>query len=130
LLEFWDGGSGFTLNSPQKEHSFAVFLNKKTARLSLTSKSKGDFLQNSGVDLLTGTNFAGMSVSDSIGRERINLGTQADHTAFTLFDEAKVPRTTIGSSSLISTKTEIVERRPVSSIVLFDKEGKVLWSAP
>jgi hypothetical protein len=39
-------------------------------------------------------------------------------------------RAVVGASQLETTRTGAVETRPASSLVLFDKNGKVLWSAP
>ena len=37
---------------------------------------------------------------------------------------------TLGRTELKYTRTEVVEKRPTSSLVLFNKEGKVIWAAP
>ena len=39
-------------------------------------------------------------------------------------------RAELGATSLEVTRTGTVEKRAESSLVLFDKEGKVLWEAP
>jgi hypothetical protein len=36
----------------------------------------------------------------------------------------------LGGSSLVTTKTGETHERSAASLVLFDKDGKVLWSAP
>lgn len=49
--------------------------------------------------------------------------------AFKLTDE-KGARAVLGYTTLERTATGVVEQRPASSLVLFDKEGKVLWKVP
>ncbi len=48
----------------------------------------------------------------------------------TLYDKDGMSRTELGSTSLETTRPGVVEKRPESSLVLFDKKGKVIWSAP
>jgi hypothetical protein len=36
----------------------------------------------------------------------------------------------LGHSAIEATRTGAVEQRPASSLVLFDKDGKVLFKAP
>ena len=48
----------------------------------------------------------------------------------TLYDKDGTIRAELGSISLVTTRTGGVEQRPESSLVLFDKAGKVIWSAP
>ena len=40
------------------------------------------------------------------------------------------PRAVLGSTSLELIKTGTIEKRPESSLVLFDKDGKVIWQTP
>jgi len=47
-----------------------------------------------------------------------------------LYDKNGMSRAELGSTSLETTRTGVVEKRPESSLVLFDKKGKVIWSAP
>jgi hypothetical protein len=39
-------------------------------------------------------------------------------------------KTILGHTALKTTRTGVVEQRPASSLVLLNKEGKVIWSAP
>jgi len=50
--------------------------------------------------------------------------------AILLFDENGTTRADLGSTSLEITRTGVIEKRPESSLVLFDKASKVIWSAP
>ena len=47
-----------------------------------------------------------------------------------LVDENGNVRAELGSTSVETTRTGVVEQRPESSLVLFNKKGKVIWSAP
>ena len=56
-----------------------------------------------------------LSVKDDKGRNRAVLGSTS----------LKITRPGVGGG-----KAETEEKRPESSLVLFDKKGKVIWSAP
>lgn len=47
-----------------------------------------------------------------------------------LSDENGMHRAVLGSTALETTRTGTVEQRPPSSLVLFDKDGKVRWATP
>jgi hypothetical protein len=47
-----------------------------------------------------------------------------------LKDNTGTPRAVLGHVALGDTATQGVEQRPVSSLVFFDKNGKVIWQAP
>ena len=40
------------------------------------------------------------------------------------------PSSVLGHSGLVETRTGIETKRPASSLVLFDRDGKVIWKAP
>jgi len=61
-----------------------------------------------------------------VPRLRVRLG----QSNIALYDEDGNLRTVLGSTTLEVPHTGEKELRPVSSLVLFDKKGKVLWSAP
>jgi hypothetical protein len=50
--------------------------------------------------------------------------------ALRLYDDNGKMRAVLGSTNLKTVRTEVVEKRPVSSLVMFNKDGKVIWSAP
>jgi hypothetical protein len=50
--------------------------------------------------------------------------------ALTLRDEQFEDRAVVGSVALQQTKTGSKEMRPTSSLVLFDREGTVIWKVP
>jgi hypothetical protein len=68
-----------------------------------------------------------LSISDLSGRTRVSIDASP---SVQLFDESGKHRATLGSESLVTTRTGSIEKRAPSSLVLFDKEGKVMWSAP
>jgi hypothetical protein len=45
-------------------------------------------------------------------------------------DEHGTTRAVLGHAKIERPPTGVIEERPVSSLVLFDKEGKVVWKAP
>jgi hypothetical protein len=50
-------------------------------------------------------------------------------TRIILWDAKGVPRLQLGQTDLALPK-EVVEKRPVSSVTLFDKDGNLIWKAP
>lgn len=50
--------------------------------------------------------------------------------SLTLRDERFNTRAVLGHTKLEITRTGTVEQHPASSLVLFDKDGKVIWKAP
>jgi hypothetical protein len=52
----------------------------------------------------------------------------ANHLFDVLFEDAA--RAVLGHTALEATATGTVEQRPASSLVLFDKDGKVIWKVP
>ena len=50
--------------------------------------------------------------------------------ALILRDESGQDRTVLGFTQLVDAKTGTVEKRPASSLVLFDKDGEVICSVP
>jgi hypothetical protein len=62
------------------------------------------------------------------GKGRPFAWTNAEY--FKLFDENGTERAVLGSTELVDTKTGAATKTAVSSLALFDKEGKVLFRAP
>ena len=68
---------------------------------------------------------------DKVGKSRIGLFVLPDGSpSLSLHDKSGRSRAVLGSTDLETTRTGGVEKRPESSLVLFDKEGKVLRSLP
>jgi len=73
---------------------------------------------------------AGLILSDKHGMDRVIMRVSTNGEAsLTLSDENR-PRAVLGQTDLESKQTGTVEKRPASSLVLFDKEGKAIWKAP
>jgi len=65
------------------------------------------------------------------GKAELMLAVTADGQArLQLADDAGLPRAVMGHVAIVTTATGAVEERPSSSLVLSDKEGKVVWKAP
>jgi len=70
-----------------------------------------------------------LQLSPDQGLPRITLSAQKEEGAV-LQMEGSNGSATLGSTELKYTRTEVVEKRPTSSLVLFNKEGTVIWKAP
>ena len=75
---------------------------------------------------------AGFTMRDSQGKKRASLDVDfSDGASMNLYDkDGKTVRATFGNVTLQTIRTGGIQQRPASSLVLFDKDGKVLWSTP
>lgn len=74
---------------------------------------------------------SGLALIDKKGGGRAWLTLASDGSpSLILQDENGKERAVLGHTGLKATRTGTVEQRPASSLVLLDKDGKVLWSAP
>jgi len=72
-----------------------------------------------------------LRLNDKDGRPRVLLTLDGDgNPSLNLRDENQKGRAVLGSTSLETTRIGEVITRPVSSLVLFDKDEKVIWSVP
>jgi len=68
---------------------------------------------------------------DGTGKVRARLGSAADGSpGLELLDEKENARAVLGHSALEYMRTNTIVQRPASSLVLFDKDGNVMWKAP
>jgi len=70
---------------------------------------------------------------DAAGKTRANLSVGNEGPSLVFYDAASRARTIIGSTTLVGSHVNengIAEMAPPSSIVLFDKTGKLLWRQP
>lgn len=94
------------------------------------------FLDLGSIALGEGTNRStlfkpGMITLEDADFGRIDIEVIKDKgSTVTLLDMQKKIRAAIGYTELETTKTGSTQIRPTSSLVLFDKEGKVIWKAP
>ncbi len=61
---------------------------------------------------------------------QLRLTNGPDGAAVKLFDNPQTLRAVLGKTNLEAVRSGSIETRPLSSLVLFDKEGKVLWQTP
>jgi len=71
-------------------------------------------------------------MSDRAGKARVNLSVGNDGPALTFLDPSGQARTILGTTAVPSHVYDngIAELAPASSIVLFDKNGKLLFRTP
>jgi hypothetical protein len=70
---------------------------------------------------------------DTAGRTRANLSVSNDGPSLVFYDPNGRQRAILGSTTLVGSHVHengIAEKAPASSIVLFDKAGKLLWRQP
>jgi len=73
----------------------------------------------------------GLILRDAAGMNRAKLALDSLGVPYLqLYDKSEVVRSVLGTTSLEAKKTGVVEVRPESSLVLFNKAGKVIWKAP
>lgn len=71
-----------------------------------------------------------LDLYDTKGRERAGLEVLANgSSSLKLYDSGGL-RAVLGRAKLEAVQSGKEEERPVSSLVLFDEEGRVLWRAP
>jgi len=73
----------------------------------------------------------GLQLYDRDENGRIDLSLKANgRPGLELSDRNARVRAALGSTEIVVPDTGQVERRQVSSVVLFDQDGKVLWQVP
>lgn len=75
---------------------------------------------------------AGMTIRDRKGNKRVTLNVDTDNgAAMNLYDiDGKTFRAAFGNVTLETIRTGGIQKRPASSLVLFDKDGKTYWRTP
>lgn len=68
-------------------------------------------------------------MSDARGRYRASLSITPEGPALIFYDPSGQARTVLGSTSMVSSHINL-ERAPASSLVLFDRDGKLLYRQP
>ena len=77
-----------------------------------------------------GTSSLSLERSSHGARGGINVYLLKDQASIWLSDERGTGRAVLGGTTLENKTTGVAEQRPASSLVLFDKDGKVIWKAP
>ncbi|PIU93016.1 MAG: hypothetical protein COZ06_36945 [Armatimonadetes bacterium CG_4_10_14_3_um_filter_66_18] len=127
LVTFPDGSPFLALaDEDGKSRASLAVLPDGTPGLTLFDK---DGKTRAGVTVLPGG--SSLWLSDKDGKWRASLAMFADGTpALTLSDKDEKTRAVLGCTELRDKRTESVEQRQESSLVLFKSDGDVLWSAP
>lgn len=95
--------------------------------VSLSASASGASVTLDGPRLRTGD---GRLLRPGDGRRGLQLGTDVGGTQIALRDEHGRRRAILGQVELERPTTGVKEQRPVSSLVLFDKDGKAFWKVP
>ncbi len=101
-----------------RSHHFVLLDEKGKERASLVADGAGSVF---------------LVMFDGAGKTRANLSVSNDGPSLIFYDQAGHQRTIIGSTTLVGSHVNengIAEKAPPSSIVLFDKGGKLLWRQP
>jgi hypothetical protein len=120
-----DGSSNLELYDAQKKLRAAIGFKGNSGGVALFNASGSPV-----AGLSNDQHGTALTVSDS-GKVRVALGVSGDGSSnLELYDAQKKLRAAIGSTQLEYTQTGATENRTESSIVLFAKDGKVLWGQP
>jgi hypothetical protein len=101
-----------------RSHHFVLVDEKGKDRASLVADSAGSVF---------------LVMFDAAGKTRVNLSVSNDGPSLVFYDASGQQRTIIGSTTLVGSHVNengVAEKAPPSSIVLFDKAGKLLWRQP
>ncbi len=71
-----------------------------------------------------------LTLLDQNGKVRAGLGAATSGPSLFLNDENEKYRAVLGHAALKTTAAGTMEQRPASSLMLLDKDGKVIWKAP
>jgi len=71
-----------------------------------------------------------LALFDETGKGRLELGVGDGSPSLTLLDKDETTRAVLGATSTKTLATGVVHQRPESSLVLLDKDSKVVWSVP
>ena len=73
-----------------------------------------------------------LSFYDNQSKQRalLSLAPNNGEPALTLYDRDANPLALFGSTDLERTYRESIEKRPASSLILFGKDGNIIWSTP
>ena len=114
--------------------------NSKTSKtynavLEMGSGSNSMRMTKDQIELKAGSNQASLASGNLIIMDKSAVSIYADNifkggTAIEILDDEKKPRAVLGSVDLNVIATGEIQKRPESSLVLFGKDGKVVYSAP
>ena len=101
-----------------RSHAFVLVDEKGKDRASLVADAAGSVF---------------LVMFDAAGKTRASLSVSNDGPSLVFYDPSGQPRTVLGSTTLVGSHVNengIAEKAPASSIVLFDRTGKLLWRQP
>ena len=101
-----------------RSHAFLLLDSKGKERASLVTDAAGSVF---------------LVMFDAAGKTRANLSVSNDGPSLVFYDPSGQPRTIVGSTTLVGSHVSengIVEKAPSSSMVLFDRMGKLLFRTP
>lgn len=92
----------------------------------------GSYLKGTGPSLVFGVTAASAVIEfrDQQGVKRASIESDSDGPAIKLLDNNGKERATIGRTNVESKEDGTVTMRPESSLVLFDRDGNVVWKTP
>lgn len=137
ILRDANGSVRGLLQVQSSEMSLSFTDDKGTTRALLSINATGSFLTllhpngkgQVGLHADTGLG-TGVVLWDQDHKQRVRLDVDSSGPAVVLLDENTKVRAVLGHSELETTTTGTVVHRPASSLVLFDKNGKVLREIP
>jgi len=80
--------------------------------------------------MVEGDDASGLNLYDPAGNPGAVLTAGGEGRGLAIYDKRQDIRAVLGSYRLKSPKSSAVERRPESSLLLFDEGGAVLWKTP
>src|SRR5262245_2969437 len=101
-----------------RAHHFVLVDEKNKERASLVSDAAGSVF---------------LVMFDTTGKTRATLSVGNDGPSLIFYDRSGQQRTIIGSTTMVGSHVNengIAEKAPASSIVLFDRTGKLIWREP
>lgn len=109
-------------------------VSRSTASFSLRTDRVGtSFWLDGKKSSLSFSNYAGSPPVGALAKERgrFSLGMYDGRPGVQLGDSVLgFPGLVLGDTSLIQSRTGVVEQRPGASLLMFDKDGNVIWKAP
>lgn len=118
------GGSYLTVKGRGQHNSVGIYTMTDSPLVDLQTSTKAD------VVLQVPRDTPDPKLGITLMRTLASLSLADGKPTLSLYDTAGTPRTVIGDTTLQVPAVGTTEVRPTSSVVLVNKEGKVIWKAP